>query len=163
MAPRISRQVPQPPPRSPAGFTLIESLISIVVLAMVAGAGAVAVSLAASTQQEAQLRQLAGMAAQQQVDFLLEQSYDNMTGFEGEEAVGHMAAPPAAGSLERAALLGGSWAALGRRTTFADEPFTFSQYNGLSVDGTRIEVQVFDADGTVHATIRRHRSKELQS
>ena len=160
MAPRISRQLP--PPRC-RGFTLIESLVSIVVLAFVASAGAVAVGLASATQQEAQLRQLAGMAAQQQVDFLLEQPYDDMTSFAGEEAVGQMAAPPAAGSLDRPKLLGDCWGVLGRRTTLTSEPFTFTQYGSLTVEGTRIEVQVFGPDGTVYATLRRHRSKELQS
>jgi prepilin-type N-terminal cleavage/methylation domain-containing protein len=158
MAPRISIQLS----RRPRGFTLIEALVSIVVLAMVASAGAVAVGLASATQQEAQLSQLAGMAAQQQVDFLLEQPYDDMTAFAGTEEVGKMAAPPAAGAVNRPAMLGGAWASLGRRTTLTSEPFTFTQYSGLVVEGMRIEVQVFGPDGTVYATIRRHRSKEAQ-
>ena len=48
-------------------------------------------------------------------------------------------------------------------TTLTSEPFTFTQYSGLVVEGMRIEVQVFGPDGTVYATLRRHRSKELQS
>ena len=159
MAPRISTQLSR---RRPRGFTLVEALVSIVVLAMVASAGAVAVGLASATQQEAQLSQLAGMAAQQQVDFLLEQPYDDMAAFAGTEEVGQMAAPPAAGAVDRPGTMGGAWSALGRRTTLTSEPFTFTQYSGLTVEGTRIEVQVFGSDGTVYATIRRHRSKEAQ-
>lgn len=159
MAPRISIQLS----RRPRGFTLVEALVSIVVLALVASAGAVAVGLASATQQEAQLAQLAGMAAQQQVDFLLEQPYDDMAALAGTEEPGHMAAPPAAGAVNRPNLLGGAWSVLGRRTTFTSEPFTFTQYSGLTVEGTRIEVEVFGPDGTVYATIRRHRSKEQQT
>ena len=159
MQSRISIHLPE----ARRGFTLIEALVAIVVLCMVACAGAMAVAMSTATQQESQLAQLAGMAAQQQVDFLLEQSYEDMAGHAGTEAVGEMAAPPAAGSLERPRLLDGAWSALGRRTTLTPEPFTFSQYSNLSVEGTRIEVQVFGPDGTVYATIRRHRSKELQT
>ena len=50
-----------------------------------------------------------------------------------------------------------------RRTTFTNEPFTFSQYAGFTVEGTRIQVEVFGPDGTVYATIRRHRCKEQQA
>lgn len=160
MARRISSQLSRQGPR---GFTLVEALVSIVVLAMVASAGAVAVGLASATQQEAQLAQLAGMAAQQQVDFLLEQPYDDMAGFAGTEEPGRMAAPPAAGAVDRPNMLDGAWSVLGRTTTLTNEPFTFSQYSGLTVEGTRIEVQVFGPDGTVYATIRRHRSKEQQT
>lgn len=145
------------------GFTLIEALVGIVVLCMVACAGALAVGLSTATQQESQMVQLAGMAAQQQIDYLLEQSYDDMQALGGTEAPGQMAAPPAAGSVERTRVLDGAWASLGRRTTLTAEPFTFSQYSNLSVEGTRIEVQVFGPDGTVYATIRRHRSKEQQT
>lgn len=157
---RISAQLL---PRGPRGFTLIEALVSIVVLAMVASAGAVAVGLASATQQEAQLAQLAGMAAQQQVDFLLEQPYDDMAGHAGTEEVGSMAAPPAAGAVDRPGLLTGAWSVLGRRTTLTNETFTFTQYSNLTVEGTRIQVEVFGPDGTVYATIRRHRSKEQQT
>lgn len=160
MAPRIS---PQLPSRRTRGFTLIESLVSIVVLSFVASAGAVAVAMASATQKESQLRQLAGLAAQQQIDYLLEQPYADMAALAGEEAVGRMAAPPAAGAVTRTRLLGGAWAELGRRTTLTSEPFTFSRYNDLSVQGVRIDVQVFGADGTVHASIRRHRNVDLQS
>ena len=145
------------------GFTLIEALVAMVVLCMVACAGALAVGMASATQQESQLAQMAGMAAQQQIDFLLEQPYDDMTGHAGTEDPGHMLAPPAAGSVERVKVLDGAWAALGRRTTLIAEPFTFTQYSNLTVEGTRIEVQVFGPDGTVYATIRRHRSKEQQA
>lgn len=157
----ISIQLPHPPRRR--GFTLVEAVVSIVVLALVASAGSVAVNLAAATQQESQLAQLAVMAAQQQVDFLLEQPYADMAQHAGTEEPGQMLAPPAAGSVDRPSLLTGAWSSLGRRTTLTSEPFTFTQYNGLVVEGTRIEVQVFGPDGTVYATIRRHRNSETQA
>ena len=158
-----SIQLSAPGRRPPGGFTLIEALMSVILLAMVASAGSLAVGVAAASQQEAQLAQLAGMAAQQQVDFLLEQPFDDMAGLAGTEAVGSMAAPPSAGGVDRPRLLGGAWSGLGRRTTISSEPFTFSRYESLTVEGARIQVEVFGPDGTVYATIRRHRCKEQQA
>ena len=142
--------------RTPAWRALWGALV-----ALIASAGAVAVTTASATQQESQLSQLASMAAQQQLDFLMEQAYTGMSDYAGTEEVGQMAAPPAAGAVDRPDLLGGAWSMLGRRTTLTNEPFTFSQYSSLMVEGTRIEVQVFGPDGTVYATLRRHRCKDL--
>jgi hypothetical protein len=40
------------------------------------------------------------------------------------------------------------------------EPFTFTQYAGFVVEGTSVRVEVFGPDGTVYASVQRHRSKE---
>ena len=138
------------------GFTLIEALIAIVIVATVASAGAVGIGLSAATQEEARLSQLATQAAQQQVSFLMEKPFASMVDHAGTEALGQMKAPLDAG----AKVLTGQWAKLGRTTTLTSEPITFTQYNGFVVDGMRIDVQVFGPDGTIYATIRRHRTNE---
>jgi hypothetical protein len=71
-----------------------------------------------------------------------------------------MKAPLDAGATDRSKVLTGEWAKLGRITTLTSEPITFTQYNGFVVDGMRIDVQVFGPDGTIYATIRRHRTNE---
>ncbi len=142
------------------GFTLIEALIAIVIVATVASAGAVGIGLSAATQEEARLVQLATQAAQQQVSFLMEKPFANMVDHAGTEALGQMKAPLDAGATDRSKVLTGEWAKLGRITTLTSEPITFTQYNGFVVDGMRIDVQVFGPDGTIYATIRRHRTNE---
>lgn len=146
-----------------AGFTLLEALMATVILALVASSAAVGLGLASATQHEARLTQLAMQAAQQQVAFLMEKPYDDMVDFAVEETVGTMLAPPAGGGVDRTATLGEAWSQLGRRTTLTDEPFTFSRFNGVTLEGTRIDVEVFGADGTVYASLRRHRTRESES
>ena len=53
--------------RATKGFTLIESLVAIVIVAMVASAAAVGMGVSIATQEDARLAQLATQAAQQQV------------------------------------------------------------------------------------------------
>lgn len=159
MAPRNSSQLPTPP-RGPRGFTLIEALMATVVLSMVAAAGAIGIGAASAAQEEARIAQLAAQAAEQQVDYLFEQPYTGMSTYAVEEPVGQIKAPPAGGGVTRSNLLGGDWSRLGRRTTLSDEPFTFSQYGGVTFQGTRITVEVFGPDGTVYASVRRHRTQE---
>lgn len=156
MQPRISVHLS----RARRGFTLIEALVAIVVVSMVASAAALAVGLSAAAQQESQLAQLATQAAEQQLAFLLEKPYDSMSTYAGTEEVGHILAPPAGGGVERTTLLTGTWSSLGRRTTLVNEPFTFTQYANFVVEGTSIRVEVFGPDGTVYASVQRHRSKE---
>jgi len=142
------------------GFTLLEALVAIVVVAMIASAAALAMGLSSATQEESRLMQIAAQAAGQQVAFLIETPYDNMRNFAGTEEVGTMLAPPAGGGVTRTLLLSGSFSKLGRRTTLTSEPFTFTQFNGFVVEGTRIDVEIFGPDNTVYASIRRHRTKE---
>lgn len=119
--------------------------------------------LSAAAQQEARLTQLAMQAADQQIAFLMEKPYDGMSTYAIVEPVGTMRAPPAGGGVDRTSTLGTAWSGLGRRTTLTDEPFTFSQYNGVRIEGTRIDIDVFGPDGTVYASIRRHRTKETET
>ena len=150
------------------GFTLVEALVAIVVVAMVASAAAVGVGLSAAAQEDARLAQLATQAAKQQVDFLMEQPFASMAASVGivvsantvTEVVGQMKAPPAAGGVDRTLTLGGEWAKLGRRTTLTSEPTTFTQYNNFLVDGMNMSIEVFGPDGTIYATLRRHRTNE---
>ena len=146
-----------PPPR---GFTLMEALVSVVILAIVASGAAVGIGLGSAAQADASMSQLAMQAAEQQMGFLLDQPFDGMSTHAVEEAVGGILAPPAAGGVARTDLLDGPWAKLGRRTTVTSEPLTFTQYAGFQLDGARIEVEVFGADGTVYASLRRHRCRE---
>jgi len=134
--------------------------MAIVVIAMVAAAGAVGIGAATAAQEEARIAQLAAQAAEQQVGVLFEQPYEGMSAHALEEPVGQIKAPPRGGGVERASFLVGDWARLGRRTTLQDEPLTFAQYGGVTFAGTRITVEVFGPDGTVYATIRRHRTQE---
>ena len=134
--------------------------MSIVVVSMVASAAALAIGVSSATQQESQLAQLATQAAQQQLGYLLEKPYDSMSTYAGTEAVGQMLAPPAGGGVDRTTMLKGTWSSLGRRTTLVNEPFTFTQYAGFVVEGTSVRVEVFGPDGTVYASVQRHRSKE---
>lgn len=134
--------------------------MATVVLAMVAAAGAVGLGAAAAAQEEARIAQLATQAAEQQVDYLFEQPYASMSTYAVVEPVGQMLAPPPGGGVTRTTMLSGDWARLGRRTTLVDEPITFSQYGGVTFAGTRITVEVFGADGTVFASLRRHRTQE---
>ena len=146
---------------NPTGFTLIESLIAIVIVAMVASAAAVGMGVSIATQEDARLAQLATQAAQQQVSFLKEKPFASMVDYAGTEALGQMKAPLDAGATDRSKVLTGEWAKLIRVTTLTNEPTTFTQYNSFVVDGMRIEVQVLGPDGTtVYATIRRHRTNE---
>lgn len=148
-------------PRVHQGFTLVEALVSIVIVAMVSSAAAVGVGLSVATQEDARLAQLATQAAQQQVSFLMEKPFASMVDYVGTEALGQMKAPLDAGAVERTKVLTGEWAKLSRVTTLTSEPTTFTQYNSFVVDGMRIDVQVFGPDGTtVYATIRRHRTNE---
>lgn len=137
--------------------------MATVILGVVSMSAAVGLGLASAAQHEARVAQLAMQAAQQQVAFLLEKPYEGMSLHAGEEAVGSMLAPPAGGGVDRNLTLGLAWSGLGRRTVLVDEPLTFSQYGGFTVEGTRIVVEVFGPDGTVYATIRRHRTKETGS
>ena len=138
----------------------MEALVAIVVVAMVASAAAVGVGLSAAAQEDARLSQLAMQAAKQQVDFLMEQPFASMPASAVPEEVGQMKAPPAAGGVVRSLTLSGEWAKLGRRTKLTAESQTFSQYNSFLVDGMSISVEVFGPDGTIHATLRRHRTNE---
>ena len=142
------------------GFTLIESLVAIVIVAMVASAAAVGLGLSVATQEDARLAQIATQAAQQQISFLMEKPFASMSDYAGTETLGQMLAPLDAGATDRDKMLIGEWANLGRTTTLTSEPITFTQYNGFVVDGMRIDVQVFGPDGTIYATIRRHRTNE---
>ena len=150
------------------GFTLVEALVATVIMAMVASAASVGIGLSVATQQDARLAQLATQAAKQQVDFLMEKPFASMADSVGisvssntvTEEVGQMKAPPAAGAVDRTLTLGGEWAKLGRRTTLTAESQTFSQYNSFLVDGMSISVKVFGPDGTIYATLRRHRTNE---
>ena len=142
------------------GFTLIESLVAIVIVAMVASAAAVGLGLSVATQEDARLAQIATQAAQQQISFLMEKPFASMADYAGTETLGQMLAPLDAGATDRDKMLIGEWANLGRTTTLTSEPITFAQYNGFVVDGIRIDVQVFGPDGTIYATIRRHRTNE---
>ena len=142
------------------GFTLIESLVAIVIVAMVASAAAVGLGLSVATQEDARLAQIATQAAQQQISFLMEKPFASMSDYAGTETLGQMLAPLDAGATDRDKMLIGEWANLGRTTTLTSEPITFAQYNGFVVDGMRIDVQVFGPDGTIYATIRRHRTNE---
>ena len=142
------------------GFTLIESLVAIVIVAMVASAAAVGLGLSVATQEDARLAQIATQAAQQQISFLMEKPFASMADYAGTETLGQMLAPLDAGATDRDKILIGAWANLGRTTTLTSEPITFAQYNGFVVDGIRIDVQVFGPDGTIYATIRRHRTNE---
>ena len=145
---------------NPKGFTLIEALIAIVIVAMVASAAAVGMGVSIATQEDARLAQLATQAAQQQVSFLMEKPFASMVDYAGTEALGQMKAPLDAGATDRSKVLTGEWAKLIRVTTLTSEPTTFTQYNSFVVDGMRIDVQVKGPDGTVYATIRRHRTNE---
>lgn len=161
MTGRISDQLLHPSRHAGRrGFTLLEALLATVVLTMVAAAGAVGLGAAAVAQEEARIAQLAAQAAEQQVDYLFEQPYDGMSAHAVEEPIGQIKAPPAGGGVTRAAFLGGDWAGLGRRTTLTSEPITFSQYGGVTFQGTRVTVEVFGPDGTVYASVRRHRTQE---
>ena len=147
--------------RATKGFTLIEVLVSIVIVAMVASAAAVGMGVSIATQEDARLAQLATQVAQQQVSFLMEKPFASMVDYAGTEALGQMMAPLDAGATDRSKVLTGEWAKLIRVTTLTNEPTTFTQYNSFVVDGMRIEVQVLGPDGTtVYATIRRHRTYE---
>lgn len=134
--------------------------MATVVLAMVAAAGAVGIGAASVAQEQARIAQLAAQAAEQQVDFLFEQPYTGMSTYAVEEPIGQIKAPPAGGGVTRSSFLGGDWARLGRRTTLVDEPLTFSQYGSVTFQGTRVTVEVFGPDGTVYASVRRHRTQE---
>ena len=146
--------------RATKGFTLIESLVAIVIVAMVASAAAVGMGVSIATQEDARLAQLATQVAQQQVSFLMEKPFASMVDYAGTEALGQMKAPLDAGATDRSKVLTGEWAKLIRVTTLTSEPTTFTQYNSFVVDGMRIDVQVKGPDGTVYATIRRHRTNE---
>lgn len=150
------------------GFTLVEALVATVIMAMVASAASVGIGLSVATQQDARLAQLATQVAKQQVDFLMEKPFASMADSVGilvslntvTEEVGQMKAPPAAGGVNRTLILGGEWAKLGRRTTLTSEPTTFTDYNNFLVEGMSISVEVFGPDGTIYATLRRHRTNE---
>ena len=146
--------------RAHQGFTLVEALVGIVIVAMVASAAAVGLGLSVATQEDARLAQIATQAAQQQISFLMEKPFASMVDYAGTETLGQMLAPLDAGAIDRDKILIGAWANLGRTTTLTSEPITFTQYNGFVVDGMRIDVQVFGPDGTIYATIRRHRTNE---
>jgi hypothetical protein len=138
----------------------MEALVAVVILVIVASGAAVGIGLGSAAQTDARLSQLAMQAAEQQMGFLMEQPFDGMQTYAVEEAVGTIAAPPAGGGVQRTAFLDGPWTTLGRRTSITSEALTFSQYNGFTVDGARIEVEIFAADGTIYATLRRHRCRE---
>jgi len=159
MHPRISRH----PLRRPRGFTVLEALVAVVILTIVASGAAVGIGLGSAAQADARITQLAMQAADQQMGFLLEQPFDGMSTHAGEEVVGAMLAPPAGGGVSRDTTLGGPWSSLGRRTSVTSEPLTFTQYNGVTVDGARIEIEVFGPDGTIYASLRRHRCRESES
>lgn len=90
----------------------------------------------------------------------MEKPFASMVDYAGTEALGQMKAPLDAGATDRSKVLTGEWAKLSRVTTLTSEPTTFTQYNSFVVDGMRIDVQVKGPDGTVYATIRRHRTNE---
>jgi len=131
-----------------------------VIVAMVAMAASTGIGLSMAAQEQARLGHLAAQAAEQQVSFLLDQPFDRMADLAVEESVGQMAAPPAAGGVTRDDMLEVGWSTLGRRTTLTDAPMTLSRYNGVTLAGSRIRVEVFGPDGTVLATLERLRIRE---
>jgi hypothetical protein len=134
-----------------------------VIVAMVAMAASTGLGLSMAAQEQARLGHLAAQAAEQQVSFLLDQPFDRMADLAVEEDVGQMAAPPAAGGVTRDDMLKGGWSMLGRRTTVTDAPMTLNRYNGVTLAGSRIRVEVFGPDGTVLATLERLRIREEET
>lgn len=134
-----------------------------VIVAMVAMAASTGLGLSVAAQEQARLGHLAAQAAEQQVSFLMDQPFDRMADLAVEEGVGQMLAPPAAGGVTRDSMLEGGWSVLGRRTTVTDAPMTLSRYNGVTLAGSRIRVEVHGPDGTVYAMLERMRIRDEEA
>jgi type II secretory pathway pseudopilin PulG len=147
--------------RRTRAFTLLEGLIATLVVALVASAAAVAVSVGMATQEDNRLAVFAMHAAELQLSSCLEASYDGMNGLAGTEAQGQMRAPARPGSTARP-LLPESFAALSRITTITPETRTFAQYNNISIEGKRINIRVFGPSGNLLAELTRFRAREDQ-
>lgn len=146
------------------GLTLIEALVSTVILSMVASGAAMALSTGLGAQRDANLQLLAGIATEQQCSTIMSAPYANTPNFAGVEAVGAMLAPPRLnGSLvEVRDPMGTAFSALGRTTVVTAMTLTFPQYNNFAQPGWRIQVTVTNAQGRVYASTERFRVQELE-
>lgn len=150
--------------RRPYGVTLIEALVSTVILSMVAAGAAMALTTGLGAQRDANLQLLAGLAAEQQVSLLMTAPYASVPNYAGTENPGGMLAPPRfnASLTEIRDPMGPAFAALGRSTTVTALSRAFPQYENFSLPGWRIQITVTDANGRVYASIDRFRAQELE-
>lgn len=147
--------------RRTRAFTLLEGLIATLVVALVASAAAVAVSVGMATQEDNRLAVFAMHAAELQLSSCLEATYDGMDSLAGTEPEGEMRAPARPGSTTRP-MLPESFSALSRITTVTAETRTFAQYNNISIEGKRINIRVFGPSGNLLAELVRFRARENQ-
>lgn len=140
-------------------FTLLEGLIAAIVVALVASAAAVAVSVGMSTQADNQLAVLAMHAAELQMSSCMEATYDGMDTLAGTEATGLLLAPARPGSTTRPSMPE-SFSEFSRVTTVTPETRTFVQYNGISIVGKRVVIEVFGPANTLYARLVRFRPQE---
>lgn len=150
------------PGRDVRGFTLLEALIASVIVAMVAATASMSVAVGAAVERQNRLSVLAMQAAELQMGTMLEATYDGMNALAGAEAAGSMLAPMRPGATQRVALPA-AFAQLSRTTTVTAENRLFSQYNGHTVEGKRIEVTVLGPDGSTLARLVRFRGKDPET
>lgn len=168
MRPQVSQAMPSdreengpctPGPVSGRGFTLLEALVAVVIVAMVAGTAAVSVAVGAAVEQQNRLAVLAMQAAELQMGSVLELPYDGMDALSGTEESDALRAPLRPGDMARPSLPE-SFAGLSRTTTIIDEDRSFPAYQNYVVRGKRIEVTVTGPDGSTLARLVRFRGKE---
>ncbi len=135
--------------------------MAAVVVAMVASAAALAVSVGIATQQHNRLAVLAMHAAELQMSSCLEADYSAVSAMAGTENAGAMLAPARPGSSTRPNLPS-SFNELSRVTTVTAETRTFAQYNNVQVTGLRIQVDVLGPDNSLLARLIRFRGQEDQ-
>lgn len=145
------------------GVTLIEALVSTVILSMVAAGAAMALTTGLGAQRDANLQLLAGLAAEQQVSLMMTAPYASVPNYGGTEVTGGMLAPPRfnASLTEIRDPMGPAFASLGRTTVVTAQTRGFPQYENVLLPGWRIQVTVMDAHGRVYASIDRFRVQEL--
>lgn len=150
------------PGRNVRGFTLLEALIASVIVAMVAATASMSVAVGAAVEQQNRLSVLAMQAAELQMGTLLEATYDGMDALAGSESAGAMLGPMRPGAAQRAALPA-SFSQLSRTTSVTAESRLFTQYNGHTVEGKRIEISVLGPDGTTLARLVRFRGRDPET
>lgn len=145
--------------RAARAFTLVEALVATVVVAMVASAAAMSVAVGVAVQEQNRLSVLAMHAAELQMSVAMETAYDSLPGVASTEAVGNLLAPPRPGSSARPAMPD-AFAQFSRTTTVTAENRTFAQFGNHVMQGYRIVVSVYAADGTLLAQLQRYRAKD---
>jgi len=120
-------------------FTLVECLVSLVIVAMAAAAASTAISAGIAAQEVALRITLAAACAESRMSQALTTDYGLVPNLAGHEEPGALLASDGTA-------MPGLMEEMGRRTTVAAEPQAIPGFSGLVLSGWQVTVTVYDLD-----------------